>query len=100
MKYILDLMAFLHLAVSVMYRASYDKSINIKEETKKTKKYLDENFENWRKNPFLTLKYSLGKGFKHIGLWGVSVLYKLNLQMIYIRMYRFVIDKLKIDIKF
>ena len=100
MKYILDLMAFLHLAVSVMYRASYDKSINIKEETKKTKKYLDENFGSWRKNPFLTLKFSIKKGFKHIGLWGVSILYKMNLQMLYIRMYRFVIDKLKIDIKF
>lgn len=100
MKYILDLMAFLHLAVSVMYRASYDKTINIKEETKKTRKYLDENFSSWRKNPFLTFRYSIKKGFKHIGLWGVHLLYKMNLQMIYIRIYRFIIDKLKIDIKF
>ena len=100
MKYILDLMAFLHLAVSVMYRASYDKTINIKEETKKTRKYLDENFNSWRKNPFLTFRYSIKKGFKHIGLWGVHLLYKMNLQMIYIRIYRFIIDKLKIDIKF
>lgn len=100
MKYILDLMAFLHLAVSVMYRASYDKTINIKEETKKTRKYLDENFSSWRKNPFLTFRYSIKKGFKHIGLWGVHLLYKMNLQMIYIRVYRFIIDKLKIDIKF
>lgn len=100
MKYILDLMAFLHLGVSVMYRASYDKSINIKEEMKKARKYLDENFKTWRKSPFLTFKYSVKKGFKHIGLWGVSILYKMNLQMVYIRLYKFMIDKLKIDIKF
>ena len=30
MKYILDLMAFIHLGVSVMYRASYDPNIEIK----------------------------------------------------------------------
>lgn len=99
-KYILDLMAFLHLAVSVMYRASYDKNINIKEETKKTKEYLDENFPTWRKSPFLNLKYSIKKGFKHIALWGVCLMYKMNLQMVYIRLYRFMIDKLNIDIKF
>ena len=100
MKYILDLMAFIHLGVSVMYRASYDKSINIRNMIKETKKYLDENFSTWRKNPFLKFGYSLKKGKKHLGLWFISKLYKLNLQMIFIRVYRFTVDKLKIDIKF
>lgn len=100
MKYILDMMAFLHLGISVMYRASYDKNINIKEMTKQTIKYLDENFTSWRKNPFLKFTYSIKKGFKHIGLWGVSLLYKWNMQMVYIHVYRFIVDKLKIDIKF
>ena len=44
MKYILDLMAFIHLGVSVMYRASYDPNIEIKKMVKETIKYLDENF--------------------------------------------------------
>ena len=100
MKYILDLMAFIHLGVSVMYRASYDKEINIKEMIKETKKYLDENFETWRKNPFLKFSYSIKRGIKHIGLWGIATFYKLNLQMVFIYVYRFVVDKLKIDIKF
>ena len=100
MKYILDLMAFIHLGISVMYRASYDKNINIKEMIKETKKYLDKNFATWRKNPFLKLGYSIKKGIKHIGLWGIATFYKLNLQMVFIRVYRFVVDKLKIDIKF
>lgn len=99
MKYILDLMAFIHLGTSVMYRASYDKSINIKEMVTDTIKYLDINFPTWRKSPYLKLKYSLKKGITHIGLWGISKLYKWNMPMVYIRLYRFMIDKLKIDIK-
>lgn len=100
MRNILDLMAFIHLGISVMYRASYDKSINIKQMIKETIKYLDENFGSWRKNPFLTFRYSIKKGFKHIGLWGISIFYRLNMPMVFIHIYRFVVDKLKIDIKF
>lgn len=99
MKYILDLMAFIHLGTSVMYRASYDKKINIKELLKNTIKYLDDNFGTWRKSPYLKLCYSLKKGITHLGLWGISKLYKWNMPMVYIKLYRFMIDKLKIDIK-
>ena len=100
MKYILDTFAFLHLGTSVMYRVSYDKTVDMKEMLKETIKYLDDNFTNWRKSPFLKLGYSLKKGFKHIALWGVSLFYKWNMPMVYIRVYRFLVDKLKIDIKF
>ena len=99
MKYILDLMAFIHLGTSVMYRASYDKSINTRKMIKETIKYLDDNFSTWRKSPYLKLGYSLKKGFTHTGLWGISKLYKWNMPMVYIRLYRFMVDKLKIDIK-
>ena len=99
MRNILDLMAFIHLGTSVMYRASYDKTINIRKMVKETIKYLDNNFGTWRKSPYLTLKYSTKKGFKHIGLWGISKLYKWNMAMVYIKLYKFMIDVLKIDIK-
>lgn len=100
MKFILDTFAFLHLATSVMYRVSYDKSVDMKQMLKETIKYLDANFSNWRKSPFLTLGYSLKKGFKHIAFWGVSLFYKWGIPMVYIKIYRFLVDKLKIDIKF
>lgn len=100
MKFILDTFAFLHLATSVMYRVSYDKSVDMKQMLKETIKYLDDNFSNWRKSPFLTLGYSLKKGFKHIAFWGVSLFYKWGIPMVYIKIYRFLVDKLKIDIKF
>ena len=100
MKYILDMFAFIHLGISVMYRASYDKSIDMKKMMKETIQYLDTNFGTWRKSPFLKFGYSVKKGFKHIGLWGISIMYKMNLNLLFIKIYRFMIDKLKIDIKF
>lgn len=99
MKYLLDVLAFIHLGTSVMYRASYDKTIDIKKMLKETIKYLDDNFSTWRKSPYLKLGYCIKKGIKHIGLWGISKLYKWNMPMVYINSYRFAIDKLKIDIK-
>lgn len=100
MKYILDLLAFLHLGISVMYRASYDKQIEMKKMMKQTIQYLDENFSTWRNNPFLTFCYSRKKGIKHIAFWGISKMYKMKMAMLFIHLYRFIIDKLKIDIKF
>ena len=67
---------------------------------KETIKYLNENFKTWRKSPFLKFRYSMKKGFKHIGLWGISKLYKWGMPMVFINIYKFVVDKLKIDIKF
>lgn len=100
MKNILDLLAFLHLGISVMYRASYDKQIKMKKMMEQTIQYLDQNFSTWRKNPFLTFRYSRKKGIKHIAFWGISKMYKMKMAMLFIRLYRFMIDKLKVDIKF
>lgn len=100
MKYILDMMAFIHLGISVMYRLSYDKTVNIKKEIKETIKYLDKEFPTWINSPFLKFSYCTKRGIKHVGLWGISKLYKWNMPMVFINIYKFVIDKLKIDIKF
>lgn len=99
MKEILDTFTFLHLGTSVMYRVSYDSSVDMKKMLKDTIKYLDDNFEGWRKSSFLKLGYSLKKGFHHIALWGVSLFYKWGIPIVYIKIYRFLVDRLKIDIK-
>lgn len=99
MKYILDVLAFLHLGVSVMYRASYDQEIKMKEMMKQTIQYLDENFSTWRKNPFLSFHHSRKKGVKSLAFWAVSKMYQMKMAMLFIGVYRFLIDKLKIDIK-
>ena len=100
MKNILDALAFLHLGVSVMYRVSYDPKVNMRKMLNQTIQYLDKNFTTWRKNPVLSFIHSAKKGFKYIALWGVNKMYKLHMGIIFIKIYRFLIDKLKIDIKF
>lgn len=99
MRNLLDFMVFIHLAVSIMYRASYNKQISFKKERKKTKQYLDKHFATWRDTPFLKFSYCWKRGIKHIALWVIAKLYKWNLEGIFFVMYRFMIDKLKIDIK-
>lgn len=99
MQDIISFLVFLHLGMSVMYRASYDKSIKMGSMLKDTVRYMDENFKSWRKNKFLRFGYSFRHGVKRIALWGIWWLYKHNMGMVYINIYRFVIDKLKIDIK-
>ncbi len=99
-KYILDLMAFLHLGVSVMYRVSYDENVKMSEMLKNTIDYLDTNFSSWRKSPFLKFSYCIKKDIRHIGLWAIAKLYKWNMAIVYIKLYRIMVDKFKLDIKF
>lgn len=95
---ILDVMAFIHLGVSLMYRVSYNHE-NTKKTVKDMIKFLDENFNGWRTTKFLKFSYCIKRGFKSFGLWGIRTMYKMNLYMLFIRIYKFIIDKLKIDIK-
>ena len=100
MQNILDMMALVHLGISVMYRLSYDKQVNMKKEMKDTFSYLDKEFPTWRTSPFLKWNYVRKRGIKHIGLWGIAKLYKWHIPMVFLHVYRFVVDVLKIDIKF
>ena len=98
-KYCLDEMAFLHLGISWMYMVSYDKSVNMRKMMKDVTIYLDNNFKTWRKSKFFKVSHCFPKGVKFIAIWGVHLLYKLHMPIIYIWGYRFLVDKLHIDIK-
>ena len=98
-KYCLDEMAFLHLGISWMYMVSYDKSVNMREMMKEVTKYLDDNFTIWRKSKFFKVSHCFPKGIKFIAIWGVHLLYRMRIPTIYVWSYRFLVDKLHIDIK-
>lgn len=96
---LVDCMAFLHFGLSLMFRISYDKNCNFKNELKENKKYLDKNFPMWRTSKYLKISYSLTHGFSNIKVCIMKKIYILNLFTIFLKVYRFMIDKLKIDIK-
>lgn len=98
-KDVLACMAFLHLAISWVFMVSYDKTVKMSDLIKDVTKYLDENFPEWRKNKFFKFTHCFPKGFKFICIWGVHLLYRLKLPIIYVKVNRFLVDKLRVEVK-
>jgi len=96
---VLDALAFLHFGISLMFRISYDKSCNFKEELRLNKEYLNKNFSTWRKSKYLNISYSLVHKLSNIKVAIMKKVYVLNLYSLFLKLYRFMIDKMKIDIK-
>lgn len=95
----IDTAAFLHLGVSMVFRLSYNRDIDLKECINQTTAFLDSQFPCWRTSKYLEKQYvnSRGGAFKKLRL--VRKLYLAHLMPGFLALYRFMIDKLKIDIK-
>lgn len=95
---VMDAMAFLHFGISLMFRISADKTSDFNEELKKNKTYLDTNFSTWRKSKYLKISYCIKHG-SNMKIAIMKKIYKLGLFKVFINIYNFMINKLKIDIK-
>ena len=95
----LEAMAFLHLAISWAFMVSYNKEVNMKEIQRDIIKFLDENFSGWRKNKFYKLSHCFPKGLKFICIWGVHLFYRIGLPGVYIKVNRFLLDVMKLEVK-
>ena len=95
---LLDAMAFLHLGVSLMFRLSYDKNCNLALAVKENSEFLDNYFPTWRYTKFVKLGYVV-KNHVNFKLWVIKVVYKLHLFRAFLAVYRFMIDKMHVDIK-
>ncbi len=96
---VLDAVAFLHLGISLMFRLSYDPNCNLKKAIDNNTKFLDKYFPTWRKSEYIKLSYMRKNGFDNMKLYIVRWFYRLHLFRVFLFLYRFMIDKLKIDIK-
>ena len=97
--YVMDAIAFIHFGLSLMFRISYDKEANLKAEIKSINEFLDFNFPSWRKSKYLKLSYSLTHKFSNFKIAVMKKIYIMHLYPAFLVLYRFMIDKLKIDIK-
>jgi len=95
----IDAIAFLHLGISLMYRMSDDKTLNFKQAVKENRKYLDENFPNWKKTEYTKLSYVIKNKGVNFKLWVVKVFINLGLFRLFISTYKFMIKNIGIDIK-
>lgn len=95
---VLDAMAFLHFGISLTFRLSYDKN-NFKETYKTVQNYLNQEFPNWKKCNYLNIWYNFTHHGSNLKIAIMKKVYKLGLYKCFLSLYRFMIDKLKIDIK-
>lgn len=95
----LDAAAFLHLGISLMFRISYDKSANLKQELKRNKQYLDDNFPTWNTGKIISPANAKKDGgvLKKANL--ARKIYRSPFMGLALRIYRFMIHQLNWDIK-
>ncbi|MBO5477505.1 MAG: glycosyltransferase family 2 protein [Clostridia bacterium] len=91
----LTLQVFIHNCVSIPSRIYNNKDIDIGKRIVHIKKYMDNNFPKWRK---VKIK-AKGRFVKKCGLNVTRLMYKTNTFKLFLIMYNFMINKLKIDIK-
>lgn len=95
---VLDAMAFLHFGISLTFRLSYDKE-NFKNTYKEIERFINTEFPGWKKCKYLKLFYKNKNNTSNRKIAIMRKVYKIKCYKAFLSMYRFMIDKLKIDIK-
>lgn len=95
----LDAIAFLHLGISLVFRLSCNAHIKVSSEVSRMTHYLDGNFPSWRKSPYINFRYAFSRGGALIKVYIVQLLYRAHLLPAFLAMYRFMVYKLHVDIK-
>ncbi|WP_455139260.1 glycosyltransferase family 2 protein [Thermophilibacter sp.] len=95
----LDAIAFLHLGVSLVFRLSCDRNVDIKHEIANMTAFLDAHFPTWRRTPYLRASYVVSRGGAFLKLFVVQKVYRAHLMPAFLAAYRFMINRLHVDIK-
>ena len=95
----LDATAFLHLGISLNYRLSYSKEVDLKASVARATAFLDEHFPTWRHSPYICGTYARLHGPSFKRLLVSSRMYKLGLLPQFLGAYRTVTDLAHFDIK-
>lgn len=95
---VIDDMAFLHFGISLMFRVSADKE-NFKQLLKQNREYLNKEFSMWRKSKYLNISYVLSHKGSNIKLAIMKKIYVMHLYKLFLVFYKFILNVLKIDIK-
>ena len=97
-----NLKVFVNISVkenAVIKELSSNIQARIKEAIKTNNKFLDDWFPTWRYSKFIKLSYMFKYGFNNLKIWIVKMCYKFHLFRAFLKVYNFMITKLKIDIK-
>ena len=95
----LDAAAFLHLGISLVFRLSCDEQYDIRAIIDRMTAYLNENFPTWSHSPYINAAYTRKTGGAFKKLLFAQRVYKAGLMPMALAAYRFMIERLHIDIK-
>lgn len=96
---ILDVAAFLHLGVSLMFRVSYDASANLGSVLKENRSFLRQYFSTWDSSRIVSMRNAKRFGGMFLKLYLLKWVYKCNALQPALAGYRCFISKMHRDIK-
>jgi len=92
----LDLMCFIHIGIALPHRYDESKKRNVNKYIKKIKNYMNNNFYGWN-NIKITQNGKIT--IKSFCMWCLKKMYQFNIFIVFIKIYNFMINKLKINVK-
>lgn len=92
---LLDYIVFLHIAIGEAERICETKFEKLRKNIKDNKEYLNKYFPKWKK---IEINYG-GLSFKSFFIFIGKLMYKIGMFNIYIRLYNFLLHKLKVSVK-
>ena len=92
---LLDYIVFLHIAIGESERCYSMKIAPLNAIIRDNKKFMDLEFKDWKK---IKINYG-GFSFKSIAIYFGKILYKVGLFNLYIKLYSFLNNKLKVNVK-
>ena len=95
----LDATVFLHLGVSMSFRLSCSKDVDLKTQMAETDRYLDESFSTWRHSPYIGASYAAKHGGAYTKLTLAAWFYKAHLMRPFLAAYRFYLAHSGSDLK-
>lgn len=95
----LSSIAFIHVVVSFQYRLYFQNKDDFKRIKKVTDKYMNENFPEYKTSKYLSIIFCLKNGFINFKSVIMKKIYDFKLFVLFLNVYYFLINKLKIDIK-
>lgn len=96
----MGLIVFLHIGISMVFRAADNRDIDLREHLKWTRKYFCEEFSWFQDNPYLKIRSLIRHGIKGFVVWCALWTYRVNMFRMVICVYHFASKKLHIDFKF
>lgn len=96
---VVDISAFMHIGLSIAYRASYYKGAKVNHLVKDIQEYLSKYFPTWKNNSLLSFKKSVVYTHYNLKLWIVWWVYRLGALSLFLVLYKSLTKFLKIDIK-